>query len=120
MGAKQEEAFEPSRAREVIARDGGQVLDLRDGEEFASAHIAGAIRPEGDDVDSALDSFDEDRPLIVVCEDGGRSAEVAESLRDRGYQAAVIKGGMKGWMGDGMPTIPRETEEFHGPGSAGP
>jgi rhodanese-related sulfurtransferase len=121
MGAElKEERLEPKRAREVIAREGGQVLDLRGDDEFATGHIAGAIRPDDEDIDTALESLDEDLPVVVVCEDGERSAEVAADLRERGYQAATIKKGMKGWQGDKMPTIPRETEEFHGPRSSNP
>ena len=114
-----EEKLEPDRAREVIASEGGQVLDLRDEEEFAEAHIAGAVRAE-DDIDAAAEELDEDRPVLVVCKDGKQSAEVAENLRERGYEAAIVKGGMKGWTGDSLPTIPRETEEFHGPRRPGP
>lgn len=110
-----DETLEPGRAREVIAGERGQVLDLRDEEEFAEAHIAGAVRAEDGDIDAAVESLDEDLPVLVVCEDGKRSEEVAGDLRERGYQAAVIKRGMKGWHGDGHPTIPREAEEFHGP-----
>jgi len=58
--------------------------------------------------------------VVVLCEDGKRSAEVAEDLRQRGYQAAIVKGGMKAWAGDKMPTLPREAEEFHGPRRPGP
>src|SRR3954469_9894687 len=121
MGSElKEEKLEPDRAREVIASEGGQVLDLRGEEDFAEDHIAGAVRAEDEDIDAAVESLDEDRPVLVVCEDGKRSSDVAEDLRERGYQAAVVKGGMKGWIGDSMPTIPRETEEFHGPRSTTP
>lgn len=122
MGSEElkEQELEPDRARELIASEGGQILDLRGDEEFAEDRIAGAVRPEGEDIDSALESLDEDRPVVVVCEDGNRSSEVAEDLRERGYQAAIVKGGMKGWTGDKMPTLPREAEEFHGPRRPGP
>jgi rhodanese-related sulfurtransferase len=121
MGSElNEEELEPDRARELIASEGAQTLDLRDDDEFADAHIAGAVRPEGGDLDRALESLDEDKPVVVVCGDDGRSAEVAADLRERGYQAASLKGGMKGWAGDKLPTIPRDTEEFHGPRRPGP
>jgi rhodanese-related sulfurtransferase len=120
MGSElNEETLAPERARELIASDGAQTLDLRGDEEFAEAHIAGAVRPD-DDLDSALESLDEDTPVVVVCADGERSEKVAADLRDRGYEAAALKGGMKGWAGDKLPTIPRETEEFHGPRRPGP
>ena len=115
-----EETVEPKRARELIAREGGQLLDLRGDDEWVEARIAGAVRPEGDDLDATLESLDEDRPLLVICSDGERSAEVAGELRERGFQAASIKGGMKGWTGDSLPFLPRETEEFKGPSKTSP
>jgi rhodanese-related sulfurtransferase len=115
-----EEELDAARARELIASDGAQTLDLREEDEFADAHIAGAVRAEQDEVEGALESLSQDRPVVVVCADGKRSSEVAEDLRERGFQAAVIKGGMKAWSGDSLPTLPRETEEFHGPRRPGP
>jgi len=115
-----EEELDAERARELIASDGAQTLDLREEDEFADAHIAGAVRAEQDEVEGALESLSQDRPVVVVCADGKRSSEVAADLRERGFQAAVIKGGMKAWSGDSLPTLPRETEEFHGPRRPGP
>jgi rhodanese-related sulfurtransferase len=115
-----EETLDPERARKLIASEGAQVLDLRDQDDFAEAHIAGAVRAEDEELDAALESLDQDRPVVVVCEDGKHSSEVAEDLRERDYQAAIVKGGMKAWAGDGLPVLPRETEEFHGPRRPGP
>jgi rhodanese-related sulfurtransferase len=121
MGAElKEEELEPARARELIATEGAQPLDLRDEDQYAEVRIAGTVRASEDDLDEALESIDQDRPVVVVCEDGERSAKVAADLRDRGYQAAALKGGMKAWAGDKNPTIPRDTEEFHGPRRPGP
>ena len=115
-----EEELEPARARELIATEGAQPLDLRDEDQYAEVRIAGTVRASEDDLDEALESIDQDRPVVVVCEDGERSAKVAADLRDRGYQAAALKGGMNAWAGDKHPTIPRDTEEFHGPRRPGP
>jgi len=115
-----EEELDATRARELIASDGGQALDLRDLDDWGKAHIAGAVRVEDDDVEGALASLSEDRPVVVVCADGKRSTQVAADLRERGFHAAVLKGGMKSWSGDGLPTQPREAEEFEGPRRSGP
>ena len=53
---------------------------------------------------------------MVVCANGKRSSQVAADLRERGFRAAVLKGGMKSWSGGGLPTQPREAQEFEGPG----
>jgi rhodanese-related sulfurtransferase len=122
MGAAdvKEETLDPERARELIASEGAQAVDLREEDDFADGHIAGAIRADGADIDDALESLSQDRPVVVVCADGKRSPDVAADLRERGYQAAVVKGGMKAWTGDSLPTQPREDEEFHGPRRPGP
>lgn len=56
------------------ARDGQRLIDVREADEYADVHVAGAelhalsrIR-EGD-----LPEFDE-RPVTVICRSGGRSA----------------------------------------------
>jgi rhodanese-related sulfurtransferase len=68
-----EEKLQPKRAREVIAGEGAQVLDLRDDDEWLEARIAGAVRAE-DDLEGAVEALDEDRPVVVVCANGKRSA----------------------------------------------
>jgi rhodanese-related sulfurtransferase len=115
-----EEELDAKRARELIATDGAQALDVRGEEDYADGHIAGALRVEEDELEGALESLSQAQPVIVVCADGKHSPEIASSLRERGFQTAVIKGGMKSWNGDGLPTQPREDEEFEGPRRPGP
>ncbi len=115
-----DEELDAKRARELIASEGGQALDLRELDEWAEAHIAGAVRVEDDDIEAALQSLSQDQPVVVVCANGRRSSQVAADLRERGFRAAVLKGGMKSWSGDSLPTQPREAEEFEGPRRSGP
>jgi rhodanese-related sulfurtransferase len=110
-----QEELDAKRARELIAREGCQALDLRELDDWAEAHIAGAVRVDDGDVDAAVESLSSDRPVVVVCADGKQSADVAADLRERGFSAAVLKGGMKSWTGASLPTQPREAEEFKGP-----
>ena len=113
--------IDADEARKVIATPGAaQVLDIRPQDEFGEAHIAGSNNVDADDLDSAVEDLDEDSPVIVVCADGKRSAEVAERLRDEGYEAASIDGGMGSWTSDKLPTQPAEDQEFEGPRRPGP
>ena len=116
----EEEELDAKRARELIASEGFQILDLREADDFADAHIAGAVRAEEGELDAAIEELSKDQPVLVVCADGKRSPDVAAELRERDFQAAVIKGGMGAWTGDSLPTVPRDTEEFHGPRRPGP
>ena len=115
-----DETLDPEQARKLIASEGAQAVDLREEDDFAHGHIAGAVRAEEGDLEEVLESLSEERPVVVVCADGKRSPDVAADLRERGYQAAVVKGGMNAWTGDSLPTQPREDEEFHGPRRPGP
>src|SRR4051794_40097347 len=110
----------PDDARQFIATERGQTVDLRDPEEFAAGHIAGATNVPEDELEKRLDELSKDRPVIVVCANGGDSARAAEQLREHGYEAASVKGGMKAWDGDSLPLQPAEDEEFHGPRRPGP
>lgn len=108
-------------ARELIASEGAQALDLRGTEDFGSGHIPGAINSAAEDLDSRLDELSKDDPVIVVCAGGEHSAKVADDLREKGYDAASIEGGMEAWTGEDLPLQPAERDyEFEGPRRPGP
>jgi rhodanese-related sulfurtransferase len=100
----------PRQARELI--DGGaQLVDVRTAVEHAAGHISGAahiplerLGPE------AADQLDADRPLIVYCRGGNRSQAAAEALRNSGYDAHSIDGGLVAWDEQGLPLEPEDGE----------
>jgi rhodanese-related sulfurtransferase len=109
------------RARKLIATEGATALDIRDEDDFVEGHIAGAINVSENDLDSHLDELSKDAPVIVVCADGDRSSDVAERLREDGYEAASIKGGMGAWSKEDLPAQPPESDqEYEGPRRPGP
>ena len=110
----------PDKAREVVATARGQTIDVRDQEEYARGHIPGSINIPADELEQRVDELSDDGPVIVVCDSGKRSAEAAGQLRERGYEAASIEGGMSAWSSDKLPLQPAEDEEFHGPRRPGP
>ena len=60
-----------------------------------SALAAGAGLPQGAQT----------RPLIVICRSGNRSRRAAELLVARGAQAVDVIGGMRDWLGAGLPVV---------------
>jgi rhodanese-related sulfurtransferase len=102
------DVISPEEARELMARpeEQAQVLDLRDSEEFTEGHIVAALNAPDADPDSLPDELAEDVQLIVVCETGARSAEMAAKLRDAGRDAVAIEGGMKAWRSEDLPQQP--------------
>lgn len=81
-----------------------QVLDVREDFEVAEGMIPGAIHIPMGQLGSRLGDLDKDRPIIVVCRSGNRSAAVADALTQAGYTADTMTGGMTAWQRAGLPT----------------
>jgi phage shock protein E len=96
----------PAQARELI--DGGaQVVDVRTAVEHAESHIAGAAHIPLDRLDQeSAETLDGGRPVVVYCRGGNRSAMAAEALRNSGFDAHSIDGGLVGWDEAGLPLEP--------------
>jgi hypothetical protein len=50
----------------------------------------------------------------VVGDDKGECARVVESLRERGFEASAIKGGMKAWKDENFTLQPSEDPDLEG------
>jgi sulfur-carrier protein adenylyltransferase/sulfurtransferase len=73
------------------------LLDVREPFEHASARIEGSVlMPMGTLLDQ-LDALPKDRPVVVHCQSGGRSSRVAAALRQKGYNAINLTGGIQAW-----------------------
>ncbi len=111
-----DEPLSPDDARVLIGRGEVDVIDIREDQDvFAEGHVVGAAHVPGGDRDSLPDDLSQDRPLVVVCESGERSAEVAEKLREERESVTSIEGGMEAWVGTGHPVQPDARTEFEGP-----
>ena len=109
---------DPERARELLAKREAAAIDLRGDEIADTGRLPGAVAVLGDELTEAADRArhgNEDLPILVLCEDGDRSAEAAEKLKSEGYEAAPIEGGWENWTSSGQPTQPKTEVEFEGP-----
>jgi rhodanese-related sulfurtransferase len=97
-------------ARKLVGSNEVDVVDLRDEDGWMDGHIPGAHRA-GDDVEAKVESMDSDRRLLIVCQDGSRSDEVAEELSGGEREAVSLEGGMSAWLSEGMPSQPTEDYE---------
>lgn len=89
-------------AEQRYAQD--QILDVREDFEVAEGMIPGTIHIPMGQLGSRLGDLDKDRPIIVVCRSGNRSAAVADALNQAGYTADTMAGGMIAWQRAGLPT----------------
>jgi rhodanese-related sulfurtransferase len=84
------------------------LLDVREPHEIATASIAGATTIRMGEIPQHLDALPTDRPIVVICHHGGRSAAVTGFLNANGYPNAVnLDGGIEAWSLEVDPTVPR-------------
>jgi rhodanese-related sulfurtransferase len=82
------------------------LLDVREDDEWAAGHIAGAVHVPMMQLPQRL-AYDPgelaDNSIVVVCKVGGRSAQVTAWLRHHGFDAVNLSGGMLAWEAAGRP-----------------
>lgn len=81
-------------------RDAGtphMLVDVREPFEHASANIEGAVLIPMGEILGRLDQLPKDRPIVVQCQSGGRSARVTAALRAKGFDASNLAGGIIAW-----------------------
>ncbi|HYZ38367.1 MAG TPA: rhodanese-like domain-containing protein [Pseudonocardiaceae bacterium] len=87
---------------------GAVLLDVREDDEWAAGHAPDAVHVPIGQVVARLDEIADalpDRPVRVVCRSGGRSARVAAYLRQAGWDAVNVHGGMRAWAAAGRPMV---------------
>ena len=93
------------------ARD-AMLLDVREDDEWAAGHIDGAVHVPMNQLPARLQAdagtVPVDRPVIVVCKAGGRSAQVTAWLDQQGYDVHNLDGGMLAWAADHQPMVADE------------
>ena len=73
-----------AQARELV-KDGAMLLDVRTNGEFSSGHIDGAKNVPLHELGSRLGKLSKDKPVVVYCRSGARSARAARMLEKAGY-----------------------------------
>ena len=83
-----------------LARDGYQVIDVREQSEWDAGHVAGATLLPLREVTDRIDEVapDHDAPLLLHCAVGARSARAAAWLAQKGYRNVVsLNGSINTW-----------------------
>ncbi len=101
-------------ARKLMAKD-ALVVDVRDGTEVAkTGKLKGAVHVSRGMIEFRADSdtpyhdpqFRKDRPVILYCASGGRSALAGKVLKDMGYTNVHNLGGFKDAADAGLEVEP--------------
>ncbi|MCB0113877.1 MAG: rhodanese-like domain-containing protein [Caldilineaceae bacterium] len=92
--------------REQLRKDRRiQLVDVRSAGEFAQGHIKGAKSAPIQSLKKTLPNLNLDpaRPVIVVCQTAHRSVPGVRLLRQQGFDAQQLGGGMNAWRAAGFP-----------------
>jgi rhodanese-related sulfurtransferase len=96
----------PAEATLLMNREDALVLDVRETGEWSTGHINGARHITLAQLDkrfSELDKFKE-KPIIVVCATGNRSASACGQLKKHGFDKVYsLGGGIAGWRDSSLP-----------------
>lgn len=79
------------------------IIDVREPDEYAGAHVAGATNIPLGTLPDRLAEVPRGRPVFVMCLSGGRSARAATFLRGAGVDAVDVAGGITRWYQEGFP-----------------
>lgn len=98
------------RALRAAGEDPFALLSVRQAEDYAAGHIAGAANlPFGAGMERGFAALDPARPLLVYCYTGQTASQTVAVLRLLGFEAYNLTGGMgdaasgAGWLGCGGP-----------------
>lgn len=84
-------------ATEVAAMlaEGATVLDVRTAGEFRSGAYAGAINVPVQELEARVAKVPKDRPVVVYCASGARSAMAVRILKKAGHARVLNAGGLR-------------------------
>ena len=80
------------------------LLDVRTPEEFRQGRLHGALLIPVSELEKRVGEIPRDRPLLVYCAVGARSAPAAAFLASHGFREVYqISDGLVGWYKNGLP-----------------
>ncbi len=90
-------------------RDGSHTLvDVRQPEEWSAGHAKSALHIPLSEVATRMDEIPKDKPVVVICASGNRSAMAATKLAKSGFEDVYnFAGGMGSWRSAGLPVKSR-------------
>ncbi len=94
--------------RKIDAGEAFELIDVREPFEYEIARIDGAkLIPLGE-ISERLDELSGERPIVVHCHTGKRSAQAVRLLQQRGFANVYnLEGGIDGWSDQIDPNVPK-------------
>lgn len=96
-------ALSPQQAVVKMNDDSLVIIDVREPHEFVESHIEQATNIALSKFDESLTNLERNKtkPIIIVCQNGTRSAAAAKKLTKAGFEkVSVLIGGMDSWRSE--------------------
>lgn len=95
---------------QALVRSAGAVIDVREPDEYAAGHLAGAVNLPRGLLEFKLSGTPalepRDLSMVVYCKSGGRSALAANTMQNMGYLHVVsLAGGYDSWVEADKPVV---------------
>ncbi len=81
------------------------LLDVREEDEWGAGHIDGAQHIPLGQLGDRLAELPTGRSIVAVCRSGSRSAAAVRGLRQLGYTAENLDGGVTAWSRAALPLV---------------
>ncbi len=85
--------------------EGVTVLDVREPIEWRHGRIDGALHIPLTELPDRAGELPVEQQLLVVCKVGGRSSQATAFLREKGFEAFNLAGGMIDWADAGRSMV---------------
>jgi adenylyltransferase/sulfurtransferase len=93
-----------AEAKTMLDRGQAQLFDVREVWEWITTRIPGATLIPMGEVVQRMQEIPKDRPVIIHCATGQRSAKVTDALRQAGYERVYnMAGGIVAWANEQFP-----------------
>lgn len=85
-------------ARDLIQGENDlQLLDVRTEESFKNDSLPGFMNVPLNSISRTISDLDGRKRTLLICKDGSQSHEALKLLESVGFNAQVIRGGLKDW-----------------------
>jgi len=101
------EVVSAAQARSMLEQENRPfLLDVRTPREYSAVHLADATLIPIDQVVQRLTEIPKNRPILIYCAVGSRSALVTDYLAHSGYGPIFnLDGGIRAWQREGYPVV---------------
>lgn len=98
----------PLQLPQLQNREAAVVVDICEAEAFKKGHIEQAINLPLDQIKDKIAKLSKhkNKPIIVACQNGSRSAKAAAILRNNQFSRLyILEGGLAAWKKENLPLV---------------